>query len=128
MHSKIVEVGWTSRCNSFNQNWTAGSMLQMDSKRAEIHFIICHILLSLSVLPHPAHSEFQIRRTWIELNRNLNRICIVLCENCKNLNYVELVHGAFQVYYILLLFCILILIIFESLKLKLQLKTSYFTT
>ena len=37
---------------------------------------------------------------------NLNRICILLlCENCINLNCVELVHSAFQVYYILLLFC-----------------------
>ena len=52
----------------------------------------------------------------------LNRICILLlCENCINLNYVELVHSAFQVYYILLL-CILILLFFESLILKLQLK------
>ena len=39
-----------------------------------------------------------------------------------NLNYAELVHGAFQVYYIFLLFCIFILLIFESLILKLQLK------
>ena len=36
---------------------------------------------------------------------NLNRTCILLlCENCINLNYVELVHSAFQVYCILLLF------------------------
>ena len=55
---------------------------------------------------------------------NLNRIYILLlCENCINLNYVELVHSAFQVYYILLLFCLFILLIFESLILKLQLKT-----
>ena len=54
---------------------------------------------------------------------NLNRICVLLlCENCINLNYVELVHSAFQVYYILLLFCLFILLIFESLILKLQLK------
>ena len=54
---------------------------------------------------------------------NLNRICILLlCENCINLNYVELVHSAFQVYSILLLFCLSILLIFESLILKLQLK------
>ena len=54
---------------------------------------------------------------------NLNRICILLlCENCINLNYVELVHSAFQVYSILLLFCLAILLIFESLILKLQLK------
>ena len=39
-----------------------------------------------------------------------------------NLNDVELVHGAFQVYYILLLFCLFILLTFESLILKLQLK------
>ena len=31
--------------------------------------------------------------------RNMNRICmLLLCENCINLNYVELVHSAFQVY------------------------------
>ena len=43
---------------------------------------------------------------------NLNRICILLlCENCINLNYVELVHNNFQDYYILLLFCIFILLI-----------------
>ena len=54
---------------------------------------------------------------------NLNRICIpLLCENYINLNYVELIHSAFQVYYILLLFCLFILLIFESLILKLQLK------
>ena len=39
-----------------------------------------------------------------------------------NLNYVELVHSAFQVYWILLLLCIFILFLFESLILKLQLK------
>ena len=34
---------------------------------------------------------------------NLNRICILLlCENCIDLNYIELVHSAFQVYCILL--------------------------
>ena len=53
---------------------------------------------------------------------NLNRICILLlCEDCINLHYAELVHGAFQFFYILLLFCIFILLIFESLILKLQL-------
>ena len=57
------------------------------------------------------------------VSKNLNRICILLlCENCINLNYVELVYSAFQVYYILLLLCIVILLIFESLILKLQLK------
>ena len=41
---------------------------------------------------------------------NLNRICILLlCENCINLNYVELVHGSFQVYHILPLLGIFIL-------------------
>ncbi|RAX29056.1 UNVERIFIED_CONTAM: hypothetical protein DQE83_28825, partial [Escherichia coli] len=45
---------------------------------------------------------------------NLNRICILLlCENCISLNYVELVHSAFQVYYILLLLYMIILLIFE---------------
>ena len=30
---------------------------------------------------------------------NSNRICtLLLCENCINLNHVELVHSAFQVY------------------------------
>ena len=53
----------------------------------------------------------------------MNRICILLlCENCINLNDVELVHGAFQVYHILLLLYIFILLIFEGLILKLQLK------
>ena len=44
------------------------------------------------------------------------------CANCISLNYVELVHSAFQVYCILLLLCTFILLIFESLILKLQLK------
>ena len=52
-----------------------------------------------------------------------NRIYILLlCENYINLNYSELVHCAFQVYYILLLFYLLVLLIFESLIVKLQLK------
>ena len=39
---------------------------------------------------------------------NLNRMYILLlCENCVNLNYVELVHSDFQVYYILLHACML---------------------
>ena len=51
----------------------------------------------------------------------LNRICVLLLsENCINLNYVELIHSAFQVYYIFILLCIFILLIFESLILKLQ--------
>ena len=54
---------------------------------------------------------------------NLNRMYILLlCENCVNLNYVELVHNTFQDYYMLLLFCLFILLVFESLILKLQLK------
>ena len=54
---------------------------------------------------------------------NLNTICILLLsENCIDLNHVESVHSAFQVSYILLLFCVVILLIFESLILKLQLK------
>ena len=53
----------------------------------------------------------------------LSRIYIfLLCENCINRNCVELVHSAFQVYYVLLLLCIFILLGFESLILKLQLK------
>jgi len=40
--------------------------------------------------------------SWFIVYGNLNGICILLlCENCINLNYVELVHSAFQVYYIL---------------------------
>ena len=39
-----------------------------------------------------------------------------------NLNHVELVHSAFQIYYILLLLYVFILLTFESLILKLQLK------
>ena len=58
--------------------------------------------------------------SWFIVYGNLNWICmLLLCENCI---YVELVHSAFQVYYILLLFCLFILLIFESLTLKLQLK------
>ena len=56
---------------------------------------------------------------------NLNQICILLlCENCINinLNYVEFVHSAFQVYYTFLLFCLIFILIFGSLILKLQLK------
>ena len=54
---------------------------------------------------------------------NLNRIRILLlCEKCINFNYAELVHSAFQVYYILWLFYLSILLIFETLLLKLQLK------
>ena len=56
---------------------------------------------------------------------NLNRICIpllLLHENCINLNYVKLVHNAFQFYYILLFLFMFIILISESLILKLQLK------
>ena len=54
---------------------------------------------------------------------NLNRICILLvCEGSISLNYVDLVDSAFQAYCILLLFCLFILLIFESVILKLQLK------
>ena len=55
---------------------------------------------------------------------NLNGICILLlCENCINLNYAELVHGDFQVYVCsLTLVCLFTVLIFESLILKFQLK------
>ena len=37
--------------------------------------------------------------SWFIVYENLNRICILLlCENCINLNYVELVYSAFKVY------------------------------
>ena len=73
---------------------------------------------------------YLVLRPWICSNvskftvyGNLNRICfLLLCENCINLNYAELVHSAFQVYYILLVLCIFILLIFEDLILKFQLK------
>ena len=61
--------------------------------------------------------------SWFRVYENLNRICILLLyENWINLNYVELVHSALGVFYILLLFCLFVLLIFESLKLKPQLK------
>ena len=72
---------------------------------------------------------FLVLRPWICSNvsyfivyGNLNRIHILLlCENCINLNYIELVDSAFQAYFILF-FCIFILLTFESLILKLQLR------
>ena len=74
-----------------------------------LHLVLCPLMCS-SV-------------SWFILYGNLNTICILLlCENCINLNYVELVHSAFQVYYILLLLCLFILLIFDNLILKLQLK------
>ena len=45
-----------------------------------------------------------------------------MCENCINRNYIELIHSVFQVYYILLLLCIFVVLIFESLILNLKLK------
>ena len=45
--------------------------------------------------------------------------------SCVNLNYIELVHNAFQFYYILPLLSTFILLISESLILKLQLKIFY---
>ena len=61
--------------------------------------------------------------SWLIVYGNLSRICkLLFYENCINFNYVKLVHIAFQVYYILLLLCTFILLIFESLILKLQLK------
>ena len=68
----------------------------------------------------------RVEPSWMGLvpcAENLNRICLLLLyENCINLNYIELVHGTFQVYCILLLFYIFILLIFEIFILKLQLK------
>ena len=46
------------------------------------------------------------------------------CYCVKNLTYVELGHRGFQVYYLLLCFCLFMLLAFESLILKLQLKQS----
>ena len=43
-----------------------------------------------------------------------NRTCtLLLCESCVNFNYVGLTHSALQICYILLLFYIYILLIFE---------------
>ena len=57
------------------------------------------------------------------MNMMFNKICILLlCENCINLNYVELIHSDFQVCCVFLLFYIFFLLIFEHLILKLQLK------
>ena len=62
--------------------------------------------------------------SWFTIYGNLKRICILLlCKNCINLNNVELVHNAFQIYYILLL-CLSILLIFESLILKVKVTQS----
>ena len=59
---------------------------------------------------------------WFIVYGNLNRICILLLfENCINLNYAELVHDAFSSLLYPSTFCIFILLIFESLILKLQL-------
>ena len=61
--------------------------------------------------------------SWFIVHGNLSRIYILLLgKNCINLNYVDLVHSVFHVYYSLLLFCLFILLVFESLILKLQLK------
>ena len=61
--------------------------------------------------------------SWFIVYGNLKGIgVLLLCENCVNLNYVKLVHSAFQAKCILMLLCILILLIFNSLILKLQLK------
>ena len=68
-------------------------------------------------------SLYMFQCPWFIIYGSLNRICIPpLWEHCMVLNYVKLVHSDFQVYYILLLFCLFILLIFESLILKLQLK------
>jgi len=62
---------------------------------------------------------FSVNVSMFTVYGNLNRICILLlCENCINLNCVELVHSAFQV----LFFCLFIQLMFESLILKLQLR------
>ena len=63
---------------------------------------------------------------WFMVYGNLNRIYILLlCENCVNLNYAELVCSAFQVYYASTLMLIHF-INFWSFILKLQLKILIF--
>ena len=53
-----------------------------------LHFVLCPWICS-SV-------------SWFTVYGNLNGICILLlCENFINCNYVELVHSAFQDYYII---------------------------
>ena len=67
--------------------------------------------------------------SWFIVYGNLNKICILLlCENYINLNHVELVCSAFQVSYILLFFYLFILLIFESLTLKLPTKNLKLST
>ena len=67
--------------------------------------------------------------SWFIVFGSLNGICTLLWgENCINLNHAELVLSAFQVYYILVLFCLFILLIFESLIVKLQLKNHNLST
>ena len=60
---------------------------------------------------------------------SLNRICILLlCECCINVNYVEMVHSAFQVYSILLLSYLSLLLIFDTFVLKLPTKNLHSST
>ena len=52
--------------------------------------------------------------SWFIVYGNLNRICILLLhESCINLNYVELVHSVFQVYYISIFLSILFINFWE---------------
>ena len=69
-----------------------------------------HISTLLSLIFFPLHMAF-FSFLEIIISRispfivygNLNRFCILLsCDYCISLNYIELVHSAFQVYYILL--------------------------
>ena len=70
----------------------------------------CPLIAHLSILNVVKKKK---KKKWISL---------LLWENCLNLNYVDLVHGDFQIYHIFLLFFIFILLSFEILILKLQLK------
>ena len=80
------------------------SMISIPLDHEILHFVLCPWICS-SV-------------SWFIVYGSLNRICILLlCESCINFTYVELVHSAFQVYYIFLLFCLFILI-FKSLIVK----------
>ena len=66
-------------------------------------FIYLYLFIFLYIWIYSCVSYFIV-------HRNLNIICILLLyENCINLNYIELVHSDFRVYYILLFFCLFIL-------------------
>ena len=134
-------------CNHLLRFFSFSTLLRLSMAKSKISLGKCHIALKnmwvifkylLMLISNKIQTLYDINtfRPWhfctlfyipgyvkvSHLYKNLNRIRILpLCENIINLNYVELVHSALQVYYIILLSCLFILLIFESLTLKLQL-------